>query len=462
MKTTEDNGEGVQTITEQTYRHIKQSNSYRLGLPLTKTTTHKRNGNQWMQKESIAYNAALLPISIISFTGENGTLKTGEIRREYDDAGNMTTETSAPYDATDFRGKTYTYDDKGRLASETDIFGQKTVYEEYDAYGHPCLIRDDRGNEIRSVYDAWGNIASIRNADGSKEEYSRQLLTNGYPRNLQVITSTNDGGKTLAEYDAYGREVKTGMLRFDGSWLYTAKEYTAAGMLKRESLPFKGNTPLHWNTCEYDRYKRPVKQTMPSGAVQTWAYTPRRVSETKEAITTTRVSDASGLLESVSDPGGEITYHYRPDGQPSEIKAPGNVKTLFEYDQYGRQRAIIDPSAGRIETTETWTGRRRTTVRKDARKKVITSMYDEFGRLQKTVTPEFTTNYTYDKDLIPGGCRYTDVTDAILDQIDILVDGRFVEEKKNIRLRFRGSENQRIIDMKKTRSGNDVILKPFP
>ena len=72
------------------------------------------------------------------------------------------------------------------------------------------------------------------------------------------------------------------------------------------------------------------------------------------------------------------------------------------------------------------------------------------------------TGYTYDKDLVPGGCRYTDVTDTILDHIDTLVDGRFVEEKKNIRLRFRGSENQRIIDMKKTRAGNGVILMLFP
>ena len=72
------------------------------------------------------------------------------------------------------------------------------------------------------------------------------------------------------------------------------------------------------------------------------------------------------------------------------------------------------------------------------------------------------TGYTYDKDLVPGGCRYTDVTDTILDQIDTLVDGRFVEEKKNIRLRFRGSENQRIIDMKKTRAGDGVILMLFP
>ena len=54
------------------------------------------------------------------------------------------------------------------------------------------------------------------------------------------------------------------------------------------------------------------------------------------------------------------------------------------------------------------------------------------------------------------------MTDTILDHIDVLVDGRFVEEKKNLSLYFRGSENQRIIDMKKTRSGNEVILIPFP
>lgn len=71
------------------------------------------------------------------------------------------------------------------------------------------------------------------------------------------------------------------------------------------------------------------------------------------------------------------------------------------------------------------------------------------------------TGYTYDKDLVPGGCRYTDVTDTILDHIDTLVDGRFVEEKKNIRLRFRGSENQRIIDMKKTRATGQIVLSPL-
>lgn len=68
------------------------------------------------------------------------------------------------------------------------------------------------------------------------------------------------------------------------------------------------------------------------------------------------------------------------------------------------------------------------------------------------------TGFVYDKDLVPLGRRYIDETDEILDTIDVLVDGPFVEEKRNLKLKFRGSENQRIIDMKKTRQTGSVVL----
>ena len=54
-------------------------------------------------------------------------------------------------------------------------------------------------------------------------------------------------------------------------------------------------------------------------------------------------------------------------------------------------------------------------------------------------------------------CR-CEVTDEMLALVNVLVDGRFIEEKKNIRLRFRGSENQRLIDMDKTREMGEIVL----
>lgn len=62
------------------------------------------------------------------------------------------------------------------------------------------------------------------------------------------------------------------------------------------------------------------------------------------------------------------------------------------------------------------------------------------------------TGFVYDRDLIPGGRKHCEVTDAMLDMIDVLVDGPFIEAQKDISLAFRGSRNQRVIDLKKTRS----------
>ena len=58
--------------------------------------------------------------------------------------------------------------------------------------------------------------------------------------------------------------------------------------------------------------------------------------------------------------------------------------------------------------------------------------------------------FTYEELKEEGSHPRCECTDELLSLIDILVDGRFVEEKKNISLQFRGSENQRILDMKKT------------
>ena len=68
------------------------------------------------------------------------------------------------------------------------------------------------------------------------------------------------------------------------------------------------------------------------------------------------------------------------------------------------------------------------------------------------------TGFVYDRDLLPGQRKYTDVTDEMLSYVDVLVDGPFMIDKKNISLYFRGSENQRVIDLKKTRESGKIVL----
>ena len=47
----------------------------------------------------------------------------------------------------------------------------------------------------------------------------------------------------------------------------------------------------------------------------------------------------------------------------------------------------------------------------------------------------------------------------IMDYIDVLVDGPFIESEKDLRLRFRGSNNQRIIDVQASRRAGRVVFK---
>ena len=68
------------------------------------------------------------------------------------------------------------------------------------------------------------------------------------------------------------------------------------------------------------------------------------------------------------------------------------------------------------------------------------------------------TGFVYDRDLVAGGRKHTGFTDEMLSYIDILVDGPFVEDEKDISLQFRGSANQRIIDLNKTRASGEVVI----
>jgi len=68
------------------------------------------------------------------------------------------------------------------------------------------------------------------------------------------------------------------------------------------------------------------------------------------------------------------------------------------------------------------------------------------------------TGFVLDKELWGKSRASGETADELLKYIDVLVDGRFVEELKDITLRFRGSSNQRIIDVPKSLKKHEVVL----
>ena len=86
----------------------------------------------------------------------------------------------------------------------------------------------------------------------------------------------------------------------------------------------------------------------------------------------------------------------------------------------------------------------------------------DFTTRVKQECPEKTiwcyTGDVYERLIDPQSPRCTDATDELLSNIDILVDGPYVKDRADITLRFRGSDNQRIIDMNATRAAGEVRL----
>ena len=95
-----------------------------------------------------------------------------------------------------------------------------------------------------------------------------------------------------------------------------------------------------------------------------------------------------------------------------------------------------------------------------ANQKALLPLVEQVKKIYPSKTVWCYTGYQFE-DLLSGGKVHADWTEKLLNNIDIIVDGEFVKEKKDITLRFKGSSNQRIIDVQKSLKENKIILSPF-
>ncbi|MBR6001257.1 MAG: hypothetical protein IK045_00145, partial [Bacteroidales bacterium] len=405
IQTSRQIGSGTaQTVSvSRSYSNSVSVSKYLLGLVTDETQVTDATSGQmfhWQEMQVNSYDNKGHCIQSEKYVGLlfAGSL-VSSVRRAYDSHGNVTSEKTAPYGATTFTGDTLVYDANGRyLLSKTDALGHTTTYSNYNKFGKPTTVTDYRNRSTTYTYDSWGNLTQVSHPDGGVEQTTAAWGGDG----LYTVTQTATGSpETITHYDALGREIKSGVKRFDGVWQFTNKEYDSKGRLNRVSLPYRATTgvtgPTYWNTYHYDVYDRPDSLCEASGRRTRWSYSGTSTTTIKDGISITRTTDAMGRVVSTSDSGGTVTYALRDDGQPSSITAPGNVVTTFTYDSYGRRTQMVDPSLGTESDSYTWNADGSSVFTHINRNGTVATSKDRFGRVTYVSRQgEFNTTYTYD------------------------------------------------------------------
>ena len=362
-----------------------------------------------------------------------------EKRWQYDSYGNMVSEKSAPYGCSSFTGVTYTYDSNGLyLLSETNALGQTTTYHDYNKYGKATRVTDYRNRVTINTYDSWGQLITCSKPDGT----IKQTIISWGGEGLYTVKEIATGApEKETHYDSRGREIKSGVKRFDGQWQWTNKEYDNKGRLLKISLPYRGGNASYWNTISYDEYDRPISISDGFGRISTWSYNATNVTTQKEGLTSTRCLDAEGKTVSVSDAGGTVSYSFRDDGQPLSVRAPGNVITTFSYDDYGRKTTIVDPCAGTESDSYIWNNDGSSVNSHTGPNGSVVTYKDKYGRTTLIERPgEYNTSYSYDtygrlvleQSTNGTGIEYSyDTLDRIVTSKETVPDGKWLRKSFN-------------------------------
>ncbi len=458
-------GESQTETVYRTYQHNVVLSKYVLGIVTEESVVKKDKGNSslsWKERSVTTYDDLFRPLTNKKFVGEYGlsgvmildpeSRADSEIQRQisfsdatnlvsethwqYDSHGNVISEKTAPYGAEEFLGDTYVYDGDGRyILSKTDALGHTTTYGEYDKFGNPETETDYRGRVTSFTYDGLGNLVKTTTPDGAEAQID--VAWGGHGLYSVTKTETNRPDR-VTYYDALGRDLRGGIKRFDGQWQYVDKEYDSNGRVSRISLPFRDVQAAYWNTYSYDEYGRPLSLVEASGKNSSWAYNGVSVTTVKDGITSTRTTDASGNVISVSDAGGTITYTLRNDGQPSSITAPGNVVTSFTYDGYGRRIKIEDPSAGIQIDSCVWNSDGSSKQTHTNPNGTVVTYKDKYGRTTSVERPgEYNTTYVYDtygrlsseQSTNGTGVEYTyDIFDRVSSSRETVPDGKWLRK----------------------------------
>ena len=199
------------------YEHKNTAENYVLGTLVSSLKGNIVPSQQkfWYEKQVYTHNDQQQPVTCIEYVGASSTSlnKKRETRWIYDTYGNILSEMVSPYNATEFIGKTYSYDSNGiNLMSMTNELGQTTTFANYNKFGKALKITDHKGRVTTDEYDAWGKLKIRTMPDGTVSSTSEAWGGTGC---YTITTSIAGKPKEIAHYDAAGREVRSGSQRYN-------------------------------------------------------------------------------------------------------------------------------------------------------------------------------------------------------------------------------------------------------
>jgi RHS repeat-associated protein len=382
-------------VVTNAYTHIFKSN-YTYSLLREQSVTNTQLRGSSTVKTNYGYNGNYAVVSREEFFNGNRVLAQAW---EYDQFGNVVLQKEKPYDHSSWINATdYTYDASGRHVTKiTDPMQKETTCADFHISGKPQTITDYKGNITRYTYDAFGRLTGAEYPDGVTARRTMAWCSEGDA--LYSITDVKTGApQTVAYYDAFNRLIKQSTQGFDGSLIYTDKKYDTYSRLSEVSEPYSGNAAAQKTGYAYDVYDRIKSVQTALGKVINYTYSGANVTESDGVLTTTKAYNARGQLMGISGSNGNISYTYRPDGQPGTVTLNNTITTTFGYDVYGRQSAIDDPAGGR--QSYSYDSQGNITQQTDANGKTVATTYNDFGQPLTRTTPELSIAYNYTDDYL--------------------------------------------------------------
>ena len=385
-----DYGGDIKSTVKRTYVNAFSDTENHLGLISTETEIKERAGevftttirNEYNDKHFVTTTTTLL----------NGKQSSRTVYT-YDSNNIINSKKLYKFTSQQPTSNVFTFNFYGQILTRTNGLGQKETLT-YNDSGLLNSVTNHLGLKEIYTYDIWGNITKVTHTDNVTKEISK-AWSNGEAGSVFVVTTSESTEPVKKEYyDQFGNVVRTSTLRFDGKYLSIDKVYDEKGRLSKYSYPFK-STPVDWVTNSYDSYNRLTKVKYASQKSDTYSYSGLTKTITSDGISTTKKYNTIGDIIEVTNPSGTITYAYNGDGQPTEIRLPGNIRTVITYDIYGRKIKVDDPSSG-ISTYEyDAAGNVIRTV--DARNLSISTTFDGYDRVKsRTIEGKGSTNFNYD------------------------------------------------------------------